>query len=63
MKQGYMKPVMQVVKMQQQSSMLLPGSGSSTNRVKSVSSNADFTFSEEGSDGDARIKRRSLWDE
>lgn len=56
-----MKPALQVVKLQQQSSMLLPASG--TPQVTSVSSNADIDFTDEGSDGEARGKRRNFWDE
>lgn len=55
-----MKPALQVVKLQQQSSMLL---GSTNPKVKSVSSNADIDFADEGSDGEARGKRRNFWDE
>ena len=61
MKKDYMKPALQVVKLQQQSSMLLPASG--TPKVTSVYSNADIDFADEGSDGEARGKRRNFWDE
>ena len=57
-----MKPALQMVKLQQQSSMLLPGSPGKTN-VKSVQNDVDMTFNDEGYDGEARAKRRNLWDE
>lgn len=60
MKKDYMKPALQVVKLQQQSSMLLPAS---TPKVKSVQNDVDITFTDEGYDGEARAKRRNLWDE
>lgn len=55
-----MKPALQMVKLQQQSSMLLPAS---TSKVTSVQNDVDITFTDEGYDGEARAKRRNLWDE
>ena len=55
-----MKPALQMVKLQQQSGMLLPAS---TPKVTSVQNDVDITFTDEGCDGEARAKRRNLWDE
>lgn len=57
-----MKPALQMVKLQQQSGMLLSGSPGLT-KVKSVQNDVDITFTDEGYDGEARAKRRNLWDE